>query len=92
MKQGRIDAGVRGSETLPTLMKDDPNTYRILAPPFTVVRQGIAFPKTDTALRDAVLATAKQIFADGTYTKLIEKWQLQASAAPELTLNGAALP
>jgi polar amino acid transport system substrate-binding protein len=92
LKQGRIDAAVRGSETVPTVMEQDPGTYRIVTPPFTTVLQGIAFPKNETQLRDAVLGALKQVVADGTYAKLIAKWKLEASAAKQITLNGAPLP
>jgi polar amino acid transport system substrate-binding protein len=92
LQQGRIDAAVRGSETLPTLMAQEPGTYRIASPPFTVVLQGIAFPKSEPALRDAVLAAVKTLHADGTYATLIAKWKLEASAAKAITLNGAAFP
>lgn len=92
LQQGRIDAAVRGSETLPTLMKQEPGTYRLVTPPFTVVLQGIAFAKSETTLRDAVLGAVKAIHADGTYTALIDRWALQASAAQAITMNGAPLP
>jgi polar amino acid transport system substrate-binding protein len=92
LQQGRIDAGVQGSETLSTLMKANPGLYRIVTPPFTTVQQGIAFAKTETALRDAVAGAVKKIFADGTYTALIAKWDLQASAAPAPGMNGGPLP
>jgi polar amino acid transport system substrate-binding protein len=92
LQQGRIDAGVQGSETLPNLMKSSPGMYRIVTPPFTVVQQGIAFTKAETALRDAVAGAVKKIFADGTYTALITKWELQASAAPAPGMNGGPLP
>lgn len=92
LQQGRIDAAVRGSETLPTIMAQEPNTYRIVTPPFTTVFQGIAFAKGDTQLRDAVLGALKQVMADGTYATLIAKWNLQASAAKAITINGAPLP
>lgn len=92
LQQGRIDGAVRGSETLPTLMAQEPNTYKPLGAPFTVVLQGIAFPKEGSALRDAVLVAVKSIFADGTYAALIQKWHLEASAAKTISLNGAALP
>ncbi|HWK46814.1 MAG TPA: ABC transporter substrate-binding protein [Stellaceae bacterium] len=88
LQQGRIDAAVRGSETLPTMMRDEPDTYRIVTPPFTKVYQGIAFLKTNTALQDAVLVALNKLFADGTYTALIQKWHLEASAAPAPTVNG----
>ena len=92
LQQGRADGGVQGSETLPTLLKAEPGVYRVLSTPFTVVQQGIAFAKTDTQLRDAVAGALKKLFADGTYTALITKWELQASAAPAPGMNGGPLP
>jgi polar amino acid transport system substrate-binding protein len=92
LQQGRIDAAVQGSETLPALMANAPGTYRIVAPPFTVVQQGIMFPKAETGLRDAFAAALKKLFADGTYAALIAKWGLQESAAPAPLINGAPIP
>ena len=92
LKQDRMDAAVRGSETLPTLMQQEPDTYRIITPPFTKVFQGMAFTKSNTVLQAAVLDAVKKLFADGTYGKLIAKWKLEASAAPAPSVNGEKLP
>ncbi|GGF28757.1 ABC transporter substrate-binding protein [Aliidongia dinghuensis] len=92
LKQRRLDAAVQGSETIPYAMTLEPNTYQPLGTPFTSVSQGIAFTKQDAALRDAVLAALKKLMADGTYAKIIAKWHLEASAARQITLNGAPLP
>jgi polar amino acid transport system substrate-binding protein len=91
LQQGRMDAAVRGSETLPTLMRDQPDTYRIVTPPFTKVYQGIAFMKTNPVLQTAVLDALRKLFADGTYTALVNKWHLEASAALAPTVNGEPL-
>ena len=91
LQQGRIDAAVQGSETLPALMQAEPNVYRLVGAPFTKNYQGIAFAKIDTALRDAVLAALQALYADGTYTALIKKWDLEASAAAVITINGEPL-
>lgn len=92
LKQRRLDAGVQGSETIPYAMSLEPDVYRPLGAPFTSVSQGIAFTKQDTRLRDAVLAALRKVTADGTYAAIIAKWHLEASAAKQITLNGAALP
>lgn len=92
LQQGRIDAAVQGSETLPALMKAEPNIYRLVAPPFTKNFQGIAFAKADTGFRDTITGALKALYADGTYAALIKKWELDASAAPAPTLNGGPLP
>ncbi len=87
MKQDRVDAGVQGSETLPSLLQAEPDTYRIVGAPFTKNFQGIAIAKTDPALRDGVLAALNALYADGTYTALIKKWSLESSASPTPTVN-----
>ena len=45
LKQGRLDAAVQGSETLPYLLTLEPDTYAIVGTPFTSVYQGIGFAK-----------------------------------------------
>ena len=80
------------ADRLPTLMQQEPDTYRIITPPFTKVFQGMAFTKSNTVLQAAVLDAVKKLFADGTYGKLIAKWKLEASAAPAPSVNGEKLP
>lgn len=92
LKQRRLDAAVQGSETIPYAMTLEPDVYRPLGTPFTSVSQGIAFTKQDTQLRDAVLAALTAVMADGTYAAIVAKWHLEASAAQQITLNGAPLP
>ena len=92
LKQRRIDAAVQGSETIPYAMTLEPNVFQPIGTPFSGVSQGIAFTKGNSQLRDAVLAALKAVMADGTYTKIIAKWHLEASAAHQITLNGAPLP
>ena len=40
----------------------------------------------------AVAKALKKVMVDGTYTAIINKWNLQASAASEITMNGEKLP
>ncbi|WP_174490619.1 ABC transporter substrate-binding protein [Paraburkholderia oxyphila] len=88
LKQGRIVAGVQGSETLPYAMKLEPNTYRPIGEPFATSPEGIAFAKANTQLRDAVHGALEKLMADGTYGKIVAKWGLQSSAVRQLTMNG----
>lgn len=90
LRQSRIDAAVHGSETLPYIMKLEPDTY-IVGEPITAQYQGIAFPKKETQLRDAVAGALKRLMADGTYTKIIEKYGMQSSAIKAIAVNGKPL-
>jgi ABC-type amino acid transport substrate-binding protein len=42
-------------------------------------------------LQSAVLEALQKLFTDGTYDALIKKWNLEASAAKALTVNGEPL-
>ncbi len=89
LKEGRIDAAVQGSETLPYAQHNEPGKYRILGAPFTVGYQGIAFRKDDTALREAVTDALRGIIADGTYAAVLAKYGLSGNAVAEPLLNAA---
>jgi len=91
LRQARIDAAVQGSETLPYIMKLEPDTYKVIGEPITAQYQGIAFPKKETQLRDAVAGALKRLVADGTYTKIVEKYGMQSSAIKAIAVNGKPL-
>lgn len=89
LKQGRLDAAVQGSETLPYAMKNEPGTYKMLGTPFTVGYQGIAFRKEDTQLREAVTDALAALIADGTYGQILAKYDLSANAVEKPLFNAA---
>jgi polar amino acid transport system substrate-binding protein len=88
LKQGRIDAAVQGSETVPYMMSLDPGSFKPLGGSFTVNYQGIAFRKADTAFRDAVAEALTALIQDGTYQQILAKWNLPGNAVPGLVING----
>ncbi len=92
LKQGRIDAAAQGSETVPYFSTLEPGAYKSIGAPFGGVQQGIAFTKADVPLRDAVLAALKKLLANGTYSAIIAKWNLQASADRQAGVNGVPSP
>jgi polar amino acid transport system substrate-binding protein len=89
LKQGRIDAAVQGSETLPYAQSNEPGKYRVIGEPIAHGFQGIAFRKSDTQLREAVTAALRDMIADGTYGAVLAKYGLSANAVAEPTLNAA---
>jgi len=91
LRQGRIDAGAQGSESLPYLMKLDPETYSLIGEPFATVFQGIGLSKNNPALRGAVAAAFAATIADGTYQKIVEKYGVPRNAVTEVTVNGEPL-
>lgn len=50
-------------------------------------KYGIAVPKDDPQLRDALQAALKAIIADGTYDQILAKWNLSAGAYKNADIN-----
>ncbi len=89
LKQGRVDAAVQGSETLPYAQSNEPGRYRLVGSPFAVGYQGIAFRKDAGPLREAVTGALEALIADGSYTAILTKWGLSANAVPKPLLNAS---
>ena len=89
LKQGRVDAAVQGSETLPYAQSNEPDRFRVLGQPFAVGYQGIAFRKDAGPLREAVTAALSELIADGSYAAILTKWGLAANAVAQPLLNAS---
>lgn len=87
LRQGRIDAAVQGSETLPYIMKNEPNTYALVGEPIRWTLMGIAFGKDQPALGNAIAGAINALIADGTYRKLLDQWQLSTNGVAAATIN-----
>jgi polar amino acid transport system substrate-binding protein len=67
--------------------------FEIVAPAdapegYTSVLTGIGVLKANSGLTKAIQAAVQSLIDDGTYTTLLEKWNLAAFAVPEATING----
>ncbi|WP_315811732.1 ABC transporter substrate-binding protein [Bradyrhizobium sp. SZCCHNR2028] len=89
LKQGRIEAAVQGSETLPYAQSQETGKYRIVGEPIAFGYQGIMFRKDDAGLREVVTEQIKAMIADGSYKVILDKWGLGANAVREPMLNAA---
>jgi polar amino acid transport system substrate-binding protein len=89
LTQGRAVASVQSVEGIDRILQDQKGAMKIVGTPIVASHAGIAFRKEDTQLRDAYLWALKKKFADGTYAKLLEKWNLRAAAYPEPTINNS---
>jgi len=49
---------------------------------------GVGVLKSNTKVRDAVFAALKDLFKDGTYGKILKKWNLSSFAVAAPTVNG----
>jgi polar amino acid transport system substrate-binding protein len=89
LKQGRIDAAVQGSETLPYAQGQEAGKYRIVGEPFSTGYQGIMFRKDDAALREVVTEHLAAMIADGSYKAILDKYGLGANAVAQPMMNAS---
>jgi polar amino acid transport system substrate-binding protein len=89
LKQGRIDAAVQGSETLPYAQQQEAGKYRVVGDPFSTGYQGIMFRKDDAALREVVTQHLTAMIADGSYRAILDKYGLGANAVAQPLMNAA---
>lgn len=57
--------------------------------PYATALYGIAIPKRQADLRDAVYKAMKTLISDGTYQRLTGRWGLSSDAVPESRINVA---
>jgi len=89
LKQGRIDAAVQGSETLPYAQQQESGKYRIIGEPVSIGYQGIMFRKDDTAFRERVTSELRAMISDGSYKAVLDNYRLGATAVRAPLLNAS---
>jgi polar amino acid transport system substrate-binding protein len=89
LKQGRIDAAVQGSETLPYAQQQEAGKYRVVGEQLSTGYQGIMFRKDDAALREVVTEKLTAMIADGSYKAILDKYGLGANAVAKPLMNAA---
>jgi polar amino acid transport system substrate-binding protein len=87
LKEGRIDAAVQGTETLPYVMGLEPGAYETLGDPIASQFTAIALPKSETGLQASVAGALDVLIADGTYKALLVKWHLSSDGIAKATIN-----
>jgi polar amino acid transport system substrate-binding protein len=87
LKQGRIDAAVQGSETLPYLMDLEPTAYAPVGDMIASQYTGLALAVKEKALQQAVADAIDALIADGTYRALLSKWKLNDNGIEKATIN-----
>jgi len=81
--QGRADAMFTSTPGAAAMLADISDQIQVVGQEFDAnTHIGMAVRKGDTAMRDAVEAGLKELVADGTYAKLLEKWKLPPTVSP----------
>jgi polar amino acid transport system substrate-binding protein len=87
LKQGRIDAAVQGSETLPYLTDLEPGVYVPIGEMISSQFTGLALPVKEKALQQAIAEALDALIADGSYRALLAKWKLNDNGIEKATIN-----
>ena len=87
LKQGRLDAAVKGGETLPYMMELEPGAYVPIGDVFAVQFTGLALPVKEKALQQAVADALDALIADGSYRALLAKWKLTDYGVEKAMIN-----
>jgi polar amino acid transport system substrate-binding protein len=88
VSSGRADVGFVDSQVAGYIVQQSNGQFEQTGTAFEVAPYGIALPK-DNGMAPAVLAAVKAMIADGTYTKALTKWGVQAGAVTSPVINGA---
>jgi polar amino acid transport system substrate-binding protein len=87
LQSGRADAVVALDLTLAYSAQQSKGAFEVVGEPFDPLPVGIAVPKTNTALRDAVQLALKKVISSGVYDQLLKKWGLEKQALREAPIN-----
>ncbi|EJN06025.1 periplasmic component of amino acid ABC-type transporter/signal transduction system [Herbaspirillum sp. YR522] len=86
---GRVHVYLGDIPALVYLASKFPGKYRIAGGNYTFTSYILSWgtDKSNPALRDAIFAAAKSMQADGSYQKIMGKWNSSGFALPEITIN-----
>jgi polar amino acid transport system substrate-binding protein len=80
LKTGKVDAYFGDAPVVAYYIEKDPASFTFGGSPINPILVGIAIRKSDTELQAAVKKAVDAMYADGTMAKILEKWQLSATA------------
>jgi polar amino acid transport system substrate-binding protein len=86
IKQGRAVADMNDFPVAAYTAKTDP-AFEVVGEQIGAGPYGIAVPKNQTALRDAIQKAVQALIDDGTYASILDKWQVGQGALKTATVN-----
>ncbi|MGI5161703.1 ABC transporter substrate-binding protein [Microbispora sp. CA-102843] len=86
---GKIDGMLADSPIVGYAIKETGDKLESIGQMYDAAPYGFAVGKNSGSFKDAVLGAFKELMADGTYTKILEKWGVQDGAITEPVINGA---
>ncbi|NYI06326.1 ABC transporter substrate-binding protein [Allostreptomyces psammosilenae] len=90
VRQGRAVADLNDFPVAAYNAQNSEGAYEVVGEMTDAGPFGIAVPKEDTQLRDAIAAALDAIIADGSYAEVLEKWNVSAGAVEAAEINGGS--
>lgn len=88
VSSGRAELGMADSPVADYQVKKSEGAFKPIGKEYEVAPYGIAIPKK-SGMTEPVLEAVKALIADGTYSKILDKWGLQSGAIKTPGINGA---
>jgi len=87
LRQGRLDAAMQGSETIPYLMSQEKDTYKPIGLAISKQFTGLGVNKSNPELAKAIAEAMQAMVDDGTYGKILKKWDLEQGAVTKIGMD-----
>jgi polar amino acid transport system substrate-binding protein len=84
---GKDDAGLADSPVMAYAVKQTQGKLELLGDVYDSAPYGYVVAKDQTQFAQAIATAVKSLIADGSYTKVLEKWGVQAGAVTDPTVN-----
>jgi polar amino acid transport system substrate-binding protein len=89
LTSGRAQVGSADSPVAAYAVKQSNGAMVLAGASYENAPYGIAVPKSEGTLDQAVLGALKDLIADGSYTTILTKWGVQSGALTSPVINGA---
>ena len=88
ISSGRAELGMADSPVAAYAVKQSSGTFKLIGQTYGTAPYGLALPKGN-GLAKPIQAALKELIANGTYMKILEKWGVQSGAITTPEINGA---
>ncbi len=88
VSSGRAELGMADSPVVAYQIKQSNGQFKLIGKSYNFAPYGLAVPKT-SGMTSPLLAALKELMANGSYLKILEKWGVQSGAITDPKINGA---
>jgi polar amino acid transport system substrate-binding protein len=88
VSSGRAELGMADSPVVAYQIKQSAGQFKLIGKSYAFAPYGLAIPKT-SGMTQPIYAALKQLIANGTYLKILERWGIQSGAISAPKINGA---